>query len=373
MEDNRDFYCSCCSCCFVVLNWKDKNAEEKVDYYQYKLEQKLGKETLFTSKLSYNLIYMGKDLSYEVTDLEPNNEYTFKLKIKKYETTIEEKNICIKTLKSPLAVLSENSVKIANNGKIINKINLSNSDKQIISNCSKFIFGKNNENVIEADFEAIKMKITQEKESNIYYISFDVVYEFFNDFISNFIQESENNLIIPCHSIVQNLPTILIFNILEKGPVIFTGKRMGGVIASSLAFYILYIGQSININYGNTFEKKEKNCIGVVTFGSPSFLTNMIAAVKMMKFTPYFYHIKEEFDYIPGIIDFINKEAINISILNIFNKMKLNLVDKKMLVKFLSDINYNEENLRKKLNYLKFLLGNIIKWIKQKKVFPWIR
>lgn len=305
MEENRDFYCSKCSCCFVVLNWKDKNTEEKVNYYQYKLEQKLGRDTVFTNRYCYNMIYMGKDLSYEVTDLEPNTEYTFKLKIKKYDKTIEQKIVFIKTLKSPLIVMSENSIKIANGEKINNEIKLSVSDKQIISNCSKFIFGKNNENVIEAEFEAIKLKISQDQESNIYYISFDIVSEYFNEFIKNFIEESENNLIIPCHSIVQNLPTILIFNILEKGPIIFTGKRMGGVISSSLAFYILYIGQSKNINYGNAFEKKEKNCFGVVTFGSPSFLTNMVAAVKMIKFTTYFYHIKEEFDYIPGIIDVV--------------------------------------------------------------------
>ena len=68
---------------------------------------------------------------------------------------------------------------------------------------------------------------------------------------------------------------------------IFTGKRMGGVIASSLAFYILYKGKLMNKDYGNAFITKEKNCIGVVTFGSSSFLTNLTAGYKMKEFTSY--------------------------------------------------------------------------------------
>ena len=82
---------------------------------------------------------------------------------------------------------------------------------------------------------------------------------------------------------------------------------MGGVIESSFVFYIILIGQSMNKIYGNSFLKEEKNYIGVVTFGSPSFLTNLTAGYKMKEFTPYFYNIKEEFDFIPEIIEFINK------------------------------------------------------------------
>ena len=55
----------------------------------------------------------------------------------------------------------------------------------------------------------------------------------------------------------------------------------------------MLIGQSLDKNYGNSFSKKEKNCIGVVTFGSPSFLTNLTAGYKMKAYTSYFYNIKE--------------------------------------------------------------------------------
>ena len=182
------------------------------------------------------------------------------------------------------------------------------SDKEIIGSCSSLIYGKNNENIIEGNFDKFQIKISHDVENNIYYFSFDILTEYFHIFLKRYIEESENNLIIPCYFIIQNLPTTLILNLLEKGSVIFTGKRMGGVIASSLAFYIIYIGKSKNINYGNAFIKKENNCLGVVTFGSPSFLTNMAVGDKMKEFTPYFYHIKEEFDFIPEIIDFINKD-----------------------------------------------------------------
>ena len=53
--------------------------------------------------------------------------------------------------------------------------------------------------------------------------------------------------------------------------------------------------------------KNEKNCIGVVTFGSPSFLIDYYTALNTKELTPYFYNIKEEFDYFPAIMDFINK------------------------------------------------------------------
>ena len=113
---------------------------------------------------------------------------------------------------------------------------------------------------------------------------------------------------IPCHFIIPKLPTIFIFDLLEKSSIIFTGKRMGGVIASSLVFYIIYIGKTMNINYGNALIKSEKKNIGVVTFGSPSFLANLAVGVKMEKLSSYFYHVKEEYDFIPEIIDYISHE-----------------------------------------------------------------
>ena len=84
---------------------------------------------------------------------------------------------------------------------------------------------------------------------------------------------------------------------------------MGGIIASSLAFYILFFEKLINKNgnnYNNAFKRLGKKSMGVVTFGSPSFLFNLSIVYEMEKFVSYFINIKEEFDYIPALIDFIN-------------------------------------------------------------------
>ena len=67
----------------------------------------------------------------------------------------------------------------------------------------------------------------------------------------------------------------------------------------------------------------------MVTFGSPSFLSNLTDAEKMKNFTSYFYHIKEDFDYIPEIIDYINhdnfcKNASKTLTQNLLEKMELN-------------------------------------------------
>ena len=133
---------------------------------------------------------------------------------------------------------------------------------------------------------------------------------------------------------------------------------MGGVIASSLAFYIMHIGKSMNINYGNTFLKGEKKSLGVVTFGSPSFLTSLYVAIKMKDLSPYFYHIKEEFDFIPEIVDYIShgnnlyssnkylkdfnfKEFIKIS-----NNIELDDNEIKLLNTYLTAIGFTEYNLK---------------------------
>ena len=94
---------------------------------------------------------------------------------------------------------------------------------------------------------------------------------YFYEFFKQYIKECDTNIIIPCHFIIQKLPTILIFNLLEKSSIIFTGKRMGGVIASSLAFYIMYIGKSMNINYNNAFLKNEKKSF-LLLLGHQHFL-----------------------------------------------------------------------------------------------------
>ena len=67
----------------------------------------------------------------------------------------------------------------------------------------------------------------------------------------------------------------------------------------------------------------------------------------MKEFTPYFYHIKEEFDYIPEIIDFINKDQMNKNVFSIFNKMKLNMDDISLLYKFLGIITFLKKFKRK--------------------------
>jgi hypothetical protein len=181
-------------------------------------------------------------------------------------------------------------------------------------------------------------------------MSFDIESNYFQDFFKQFLKECDSNIMIPCHFIIPKLPTIFILDLLEKSSIIFTGKRMGGVIASSLVFYIIYIGKTMNINYGNAFIISEKKNVGVVTFGSSSFLSKLDVAVKMRQLSSYFYHIKEEFDFIPEIIDFINKDQMNKDVFSIFNKMKLNLDDISLYYKFLGIVNFTEENLKKNIN-----------------------
>ena len=185
--------------------------------------------------------------------------------------------------------------------------------------------------------------------------------DYFQEFFNKFIEESENNLITPCHFIIQKLPTMLIFNLLKKGPIILTGKRMGGVIASSLAFYILYQGKLMNINYDNSFLKREKNCISIVTFSSPSFLTNLTAAIKKEGLASYFYNIKEEYDYIPGVIDFINKKQNYNVIRNLLQKMELENKDINIIKDFLILNNFTEEYVKNNINKIKKIpFGNYI-------------
>jgi len=223
------------------------------------------------------------------------------------------------------------------------------SFEDIINNCNKLIFEEKNENIIIGHFDEIEIKLTTviENHNCIYYISFDInsddkSIKFFNDFIN----EWENDLISPCHCFLQKLPTSLIFNLLEKGPIILTGKRMGGVIASSLAFYILLTGLLKNKHYGNSFLEKEKNCLGAVTFGSPSFLINWSAGFKMKKFSRYFYNIKEENDFIPEIIDFMNINHRNFNELSlIFNKMQLSKKDKENLMLYCKKNEFTDTKL----------------------------
>ena len=344
MED--DFHEENVTCCSVELYWTDKNKDKKDDdHYEYILIQKE------RAKGKGSLIYKGENTSFEAINLKPNREYIFKLNIMKKGEKIKILSINIKTLEAPSAVISTNSFKTSKKEKSEDLIKLSDEQKDTIKNCCALIFEENNKDIIIGNFDGIEMKLASQVENHIflYYISFDVKSDYFEEFFTKYIEEWETNMITACHFIIQKLPTILIFHLLEKGPVIFTGKRMGGVIASSLAFYIMLIGKlKKNILYGNSFFKKEPNSIGVVTFGSPTFLTNLTYAFKMKEFTPYFYNIKEEFDFIPEYIDFINKEQKNyIQLIELFQKMEFLTEDDKQLHIYFNKNNYTDENLKK--------------------------
>ena len=63
------------SCCSVELYWNVKRNKQNINVpYEYSLEQKDG---LF----SYKEIYQGDNTSYEVIDLKPKEEYTFRISI----------------------------------------------------------------------------------------------------------------------------------------------------------------------------------------------------------------------------------------------------------------------------------------------------
>ena len=355
------------TCCSLELFW-NYNSKEKEDIESYELFQREGGDNFMTNFYYFESIYKGKNTSFEVINLKPNQNYAFKIKInKKEESKYEDKTIEIKTLNAPHAFLSENSVKIANFEFAQNQNILNDFQEKIIKNCCKFIFEENNENILDGNFNGIRIKITHEIENNIYYISFDLKPYYFAKFFNQYIKECDSNrVIIPCHFIIQSIPTLLILNLLENSSVILTGTRFGGVIASSLGFYILNIGKSIHNIYGNTFLKNIKNSnknIGIVTFGSPSFLSNMTVAVKMQEFTSYFYHIKDEFDFIPEIVDFISynnllkdkKEFVNNNInidkiINIFNNIELANEDIELLNNYLTVINFTKENLEFYIN-----------------------
>ena len=232
---------------------------------------------------------------------------------------------------------------------------LTDHRKDIIHNCSKLIFEENNESFIKGNFGGIEIKIAYyiKNHINMYYISFDIESNYFNTFFNRYIEEWEKDIISPCHFVIQKLPTILIFNLLEEGQVILTGKRMGGVIASSLAFYLLYYGNSFEKNYGNAFLKEREKCLGVVTFGAPSFLTNLTIGKEKKELTDYFYHIKEKYDFIPALIDYINKTHLSDQdFLAIFGKDEFSYKDKRKIINFsekknLDDSKYLRDSIKK--------------------------
>ena len=350
------------TCCSLELEWS-YNPKDKNEVESYELFQREDGNNILTNFFMFNSIYKGNKTNYEVINLKPNQNYTFKIVVNKKESK-DDKIIEVKTKRAPHAMLSINSLEIENLEFKQNKFELNDFQKKIIANCSKLNYEENNENILDGTFGIfkIRIKITHDVENNIYYISFDLKSDKFNKFFRQYIEEYDSKrVIIPCHFIIQNLPTLLILNLLEKSSIILTGKRMGGVIASSLGFYILNIGKSMNMIYGNTFLKDEKNDkknIGVVSFGAPSFLSDMTVAVKMKEFTSYFYHIKEEFDFIPGIIDFISSDNLlknkkderlneNIDkIIDTFNDEEISNDNIELLNYYLTSINFTENNIK---------------------------
>ena len=354
MDDvNFDYDKKSLTCCSLILQWGDKD-KDQANPQSFELFKREGCSNFISNKLySYDKIYEGLSTSFKVNNLKSNQEYDFKLKIKKSNSAIE-KSISVKTLVSPHAVLSEKSFDIAN--KLSNEpknnepINITDAQEKLIQKCAQLIFKEGEETMVKADYDGLIIKITHtEKNKDTYYVLFDIKDNYFNTFFKQFIINCENNILIPANFIIEKLPTLLFLNLLEKARVIFTGKRMGGVIASSLVFYLLYIGKTINKNFNNAFIKNEKNSLGVITFGSPSFITNLSASEEMKEFTSYFFNIKEENDYIPEIIDFINKnklEKFNENKLSIFNKDEMINEDVSFLNNYLTDIDFNQKKVQ---------------------------
>ena len=310
---NIEFNFKQLTCCSLELYWNYDNSQYNENEKNYSLYQKDDDEDKFFQNLfgsKYQKIYEGKNKIFEVIDLKPENTYIFKLEIKINNKMIDKKEIKVKMLSAPPALLSENSLQIENGEIILNNKNISDYEKNIIDNCRKLVFEENSYNEIKGNFEGIKIKISHSNNNNneVFYISFDLEPTYFNEFVKRFIEEFKNNLNLPGYFILNKLPTYLIFNLLEKGSVILTGQRFGGVIGATLALSILYIGKLLKKYYSNSFENFGKNSIGVIMFGSPSFINNGTFALKVREFIPYFYNIKGEFDFIPEIVDFINED-----------------------------------------------------------------
>jgi hypothetical protein len=69
----------------------------------------------------------------------------------------------------------------------------------------------------------------------------------------------------------------------------------------------------------------------------------------MKEFTSYFYNMKEEYDFIPLIMDYISKEHKDISndLFNIINKIELTNEDISILKNYLNKNGFIEENITK--------------------------
>ena len=201
------------TCCSAELYWENNDKEkDEDDSLEYEVLQR-------EKGYNYVEIYYGKGKYYEAINLNPNRIYIFKLNVKIDGERIFKKKINALTLNSPKAILSINTFKNANKEKIEYNYTLSESEKNIITNCYKLIFAENNDDIIIGNFSGIEIKITYTIENNINlcYISFDIKQpNHFENLFNEFIKESENNLLTPFYFVLEKLPTILIFNLLDK-------------------------------------------------------------------------------------------------------------------------------------------------------------
>ena len=353
------------TCCSVVLSWEKYTSSNGKDI-KFKLYQ--NKSTSILGIKEFDIIYEGTDYFFEVKELNPNTYYTFKLEIKANNRNTIEEVIEIKILFFPSALLSKESLEITNVKRTEIKKNISDEVKKIIGYCSKIIYDNNESNKIKGEIEGVIINITHCKINNndIYYLFFDLETNYFKKFVTTFIDNTNKNVNLPCYFIFEKITTHLIFKLLQKGAVIFTGKLFGGVIASSFAFSKLNIGKKLNKKFNNAFNKIEKNNIGVVTFGSPSFINNGLFGFKEKEFIPYFCNIKDELDYFPKIIDFINKKKKTVDkLLDILQQKKYNNND----LVYLEDLNrelFTEKNISNHItNFKKISFGNYF-MLKQK-------
>ena len=103
--DDINFHHDQLTFCSLMLHWTEEDKDNLKSFELFKKE-----EGFFND---YEKIYEGESTSYEVINLKPNQTYCFKLKINKTNLTIK-KEISVKTLVSPHAILSAKSVEIAN-------------------------------------------------------------------------------------------------------------------------------------------------------------------------------------------------------------------------------------------------------------------
>ena len=136
----EDIYFEKLTCCSLELHWKGKNnIKNPLNLYEYELYRKEGEDNFFNFS-SFEKIYKGKNNNYEIINLKPNTTYTFKLTVMKGGKLVEEKKFSVKTLKSPSAILSEYSMRIANGEKIKYTKKLFDYQKRFIKNCIRLIF-----------------------------------------------------------------------------------------------------------------------------------------------------------------------------------------------------------------------------------------